>query len=85
MAHLIADERGRVTLPPSMRQRHGNEYVPILMPDGIHLFPVPKGPLKLGGKPESHEQRKRLNLRDMEKEVMDEYRTINEGKRGRKR
>lgn len=68
---LETDDRGRVTLPPAMREHHGRRYIPIDMPDGIHLYPVPQGPLKLGGKPESLEERKRRNMEDIERDFLE--------------
>lgn len=89
MANVLeTDDRGRVTLPPAMREHHGRRYIPIDMPDGIHLYPVPKGPPKLGGKPESLEERKRRNMEDIERDLLEGLQrqgTPQEKRRARKR
>jgi hypothetical protein len=86
MGHeLVADERGRVTLSSELRKRHGDRFIAISMPDGIHLYPVPKGPLRLKGKPLAEGEAKRIAMEEFEREIEDEYRTIHGGKLPRKR
>lgn len=69
-----------------MRRRHGQRYMAIDTPDGIHLFPIPKrGDTQWLGKPIPSSEYRRVAMEAAEKEVEDELRTIHGVKRGRKR
>ena len=40
------DKRGRITIPPELRERFGEEYRVVELHDGIKLVPVPEDPLE---------------------------------------
>jgi bifunctional DNA-binding transcriptional regulator/antitoxin component of YhaV-PrlF toxin-antitoxin module len=39
------DDRGRLTLPKELRERYGDRYRIVELPDGIKLIPVAEDPL----------------------------------------
>ena len=45
MTEVSTDERGRVTIPKSVRERHGERYRLVELRDGIKLIPVPEDPV----------------------------------------
>jgi bifunctional DNA-binding transcriptional regulator/antitoxin component of YhaV-PrlF toxin-antitoxin module len=45
MADVTLDDRGRITLPKELRERHGDRYHIIELRDGIKLVPVDEDPL----------------------------------------
>ena len=46
MADVALDDRGRLTLPKEVRERYGNRYHVVQLPDGIKLVPVADDPLE---------------------------------------
>lgn len=40
------DERGRLTLPKELRERYGERYHLVRLPDGIKLIPIAEDPLE---------------------------------------
>jgi len=45
MADVTLDERGRLTLPKTVREQYGDRYYIVDIPDGIKLVPVADDPL----------------------------------------
>lgn len=45
MSDATLDDRGRLTLPKEMRERHGDRYHIVELHDGIKLIPVADDPL----------------------------------------
>jgi bifunctional DNA-binding transcriptional regulator/antitoxin component of YhaV-PrlF toxin-antitoxin module len=45
MADATLDDRGRLTLPKKVRERYGEEYHIVQLPDGIKLIPIADDPL----------------------------------------
>ena len=45
MADVTLDERGRLTLPKTVREQYGDRYYIVELPDGIKLVPVADDPL----------------------------------------
>lgn len=45
MADVTLDDRGRITLPKELRERHGDRYHIVELRDGIKLIPVDEDPL----------------------------------------
>ena len=45
MSDATLDDRGRLTLPKEMRERHGDHYHIVELHDGIKLIPVADDPL----------------------------------------
>lgn len=45
MADVTLDDRGRLTLPKELRERHGDRYKVVELHDGIKLVPVEEDPL----------------------------------------
>lgn len=45
MADVTLDDRGRITLPKELRERHGERYHIVELQDGIKLVPVEEDPL----------------------------------------
>ena len=46
MADVALDDRGRLTLPKEVRERYGDRYHIVQLPDGIKLIPVADDPLE---------------------------------------
>ncbi|ELZ03826.1 AbrB/MazE/SpoVT family DNA-binding domain-containing protein [Natrialba aegyptia] len=46
MADVALDDRGRLTLPKEVRERYGDRYHVVQLPDGIKLVPVADDPLE---------------------------------------
>jgi len=46
MGDVALDDRGRLTLPKEIRERYGNRYHIVQLPDGIKLVPVANDPLE---------------------------------------
>lgn len=46
MPDVSLDSRGRLTLPKEMRERYGDRYHIVELPDGIKLVPVADDPLE---------------------------------------
>ncbi len=46
MADVALDDRGRLTLPKEVRERYGNRYHVVQLPDGVKLVPVADDPLE---------------------------------------
>lgn len=45
MPDVSLDSRGRLTLPKELRERYGDRYHIVELPDGIKLVPVADDPL----------------------------------------
>ena len=45
MADVTLDDRGRLTLPKTVREQYGDRYYLVELPDGIKLVPVADNPL----------------------------------------
>ena len=45
MEDITLDDRGRFTLPKSVRDRYGDQYRLVELPDGIKLIPISDDPL----------------------------------------
>mgnify|MGYP000459245007 CR=1 FL=1 len=45
MVEVTTDERGRITIPESARDRYGDEYRLVQLEGAIKLVPVPDDPL----------------------------------------
>lgn len=45
MSDVTLDDRGRLTLPKEVRERHGDRYYIVELHDGIKLIPVADDPL----------------------------------------
>jgi len=45
MSDATLDDRGRLTLPKELRERHGDRYHIVELHDGIKLIPVADDPL----------------------------------------
>lgn len=45
MSEVRTDERGRITIPESMRERFGERYRLVELHDGLKLVPVPDDPV----------------------------------------
>lgn len=45
MADASLDDRGRLTLPKEVRERYGDRYHVVQLPDGIKLVPIADDPL----------------------------------------
>jgi bifunctional DNA-binding transcriptional regulator/antitoxin component of YhaV-PrlF toxin-antitoxin module len=45
MADATLDDRGRITLPKELRERHGDRYHIVELRDGIKLIPIDDDPL----------------------------------------
>lgn len=45
MTEITTDERGRVTIPKEIRDRHGERYRLVELDSGIKLVPIPEDPL----------------------------------------
>ncbi|ELY90954.1 AbrB/MazE/SpoVT family DNA-binding domain-containing protein [Natrialba taiwanensis] len=46
MADVALDDRGRLTLPKEVRERYGDRYHVVQLPDGVKLVPVADDPLE---------------------------------------
>lgn len=46
MSDVALDDRGRLTLPKEVRERYGDRYRIVQLPDGIKLVPVAEEPLE---------------------------------------
>lgn len=46
MSEASLDDRGRLTLPKAVRERYGERYHIVALPDGIKLIPVAEEPLE---------------------------------------
>ncbi|QLD90733.1 AbrB/MazE/SpoVT family DNA-binding domain-containing protein [Natronomonas salina] len=46
MTDAKLDDRGRLTLPKELRERHGDRYHIVELHDGIKLVPVAEDPLE---------------------------------------
>jgi len=46
MSDATVDERGRLTIPKEIRERHGDSYHVVDVHDGIKLIPVADDPLE---------------------------------------
>lgn len=46
MSNARLDERGRLTLPKEIRERYGERYHIVELPDGIKLVPIADDPLE---------------------------------------
>ncbi len=46
MSDVALDDRGRLTLPKEVRERYGDRYRIVQLPDGIKLVPVADEPLE---------------------------------------
>lgn len=46
MSDTTLDDRGRLTLPKVIRERYGDRYHIVQLPDGIKLVPVADDPLE---------------------------------------
>lgn len=46
MDELTLDDRGRLTLPKSVRERYGERYRLVELPDSIKLIPISEDPLE---------------------------------------
>lgn len=45
MGDIELDDRGRLTLPKELRERHGDRYHVVELSDGIKLIPIADDPL----------------------------------------
>jgi len=45
MSDVALDDRGRLTLPKEVRERYGDRYHVVQLPDGIKLVPIADDPL----------------------------------------
>ena len=45
MSDVALDDRGRLTLPKEVRERYGDRYHVVQLPDGVKLVPVADDPL----------------------------------------
>jgi bifunctional DNA-binding transcriptional regulator/antitoxin component of YhaV-PrlF toxin-antitoxin module len=46
ISDVALDDRGRLTLPKEVRERYGDRYHIVQLPDGIKLVPVAADPLE---------------------------------------
>ncbi|MFC4245896.1 AbrB/MazE/SpoVT family DNA-binding domain-containing protein [Natribaculum luteum] len=46
MSDVALDDRGRLTLPKEVRERYGDRYHVVQLPDGLKLIPVADDPLE---------------------------------------
>jgi bifunctional DNA-binding transcriptional regulator/antitoxin component of YhaV-PrlF toxin-antitoxin module len=46
MTDVSLDDRGRLTLPKEIRERYGDHYYIVELPDGVKLVPVAADPLE---------------------------------------
>ncbi len=46
MSDVALDDRGRLTLPKEVRERYGDRYHLVQLPDGVKLVPVADDPLE---------------------------------------
>ncbi|MDG5760458.1 AbrB/MazE/SpoVT family DNA-binding domain-containing protein [Natronococcus sp. A-GB1] len=46
MSEASLDDRGRLTLPKEVRERYGDQYHIVQLPDGIKLVPIADDPLE---------------------------------------
>jgi len=46
MSDITLDDRGRLTLPKEIRERYGDRYHVVQLPDGVKLVPVADDPLE---------------------------------------
>ena len=46
MSDVALDDRGRLTLPKDIRERYGDRYHIVKLPDGLKLVPVAENPLE---------------------------------------
>jgi bifunctional DNA-binding transcriptional regulator/antitoxin component of YhaV-PrlF toxin-antitoxin module len=46
MPDVALDDRGRLTLPKDVRERYGDRYHIVKLPDGLKLIPVADDPLE---------------------------------------
>lgn len=46
MSDVTLDDRGRLTLPKDVRERHGDRYRVVELHDGIKLVPIADDPLE---------------------------------------
>ena len=46
MSEASLDDRGRLTLPKEVRERYGDQYHIVQLPDGINLVPIADDPLE---------------------------------------
>jgi bifunctional DNA-binding transcriptional regulator/antitoxin component of YhaV-PrlF toxin-antitoxin module len=46
MPDVALDDRGRLTLPKDIRERYGDRYHIVKLPDGLKLIPVADDPLE---------------------------------------
>ncbi len=44
MSDVALDDRGRLTLPKEIRERYGDRYHIVKLPDGLKLIPVSDDP-----------------------------------------
>lgn len=45
MSDVELDDRGRLTLPKEIRERHGDRYHVVELHDGVKLIPIAEDPL----------------------------------------
>lgn len=45
MSEIATDERGRITIPKEIRDRHGERYRLVELRSGIKLVPIPDDPV----------------------------------------
>ncbi|WP_254863487.1 AbrB/MazE/SpoVT family DNA-binding domain-containing protein [Halovivax gelatinilyticus] len=45
MSDVSLDDRGRLTLPKEVRERYGEQYHVVQLPDGVKLVPIADDPL----------------------------------------
>jgi bifunctional DNA-binding transcriptional regulator/antitoxin component of YhaV-PrlF toxin-antitoxin module len=46
MSDVALDDRGRLTLPKEVRERYGDRYHVVQLPDGVKLVPIADDPLE---------------------------------------
>ncbi len=45
MTEIVTDDRGRVTIPKRIRDRHGERYRLVELDSGVKLVPIPEDPV----------------------------------------
>ncbi len=45
MSEATLDDRGRITIPKEIRERHGDRYHIVQLHDGVKLIPIADDPL----------------------------------------
>lgn len=46
MSDVVLDDRGRLALPPDVRERYGDRYHIVQLPGGVKLVPLADDPLE---------------------------------------